>query len=123
MLMVGMQCALISCFLEREIRADRCLGHFFPVAPLLLERVDVEFDVVERRMTRRQVLGFHHRAFFLIVLLPPTSTRARRAVACSGFAPRDSHGWMNRVAAAFTCSCMSGLPASCPRSSARCSSS
>ena len=68
MLMVGMQSALISCFLEREIRADRCLRHFVPIPPLCFERVDVEFYVVERRMTRRQVLGFHHRAALWAVI-------------------------------------------------------
>lgn len=40
-----------------RLSTDRGFLHLFAVLPLFLERVDVEFNVMRRRMPRRKVFG------------------------------------------------------------------
>ena len=53
----------------RRIAADRWRYDFLAVLPLRLERVDIELDVPDGRMTWRQVFSLDHRATARAVVL------------------------------------------------------
>src|SRR5271165_2578056 len=61
--------------LQRQVRTDLRLQHFLAVLPLQLERIDIELDVVQRRMTRRQVFGLDHGSASRAIILEDAAPR------------------------------------------------
>ena len=82
-MVVRVQRALLSHFLKGEIRSVGVFWNFLAPTPLLLQRIDVKFDVMQWWMPRRQVFGFQHCSALRAVVLENTTPRwVRRVRSC-----------------------------------------